>query len=586
MNAPHHRRPARLAAVFVSALLFVSGASLVGTAQAATEPPPPADPTVAGGFCDGAPGTNPFSDLGAESAATREVILCLVASGLTEGTSATTYSPGNAVTRRQMARFITRLADLFDANQTPGANLPKLPAYDGTSDYSDVAGTDPGADAIGRLSQASIVGGFPDGTYRPNAHVSRRQMAAFIVRLFDFLGDAPTATADYFDDDNGDSGEADLNRLAEVGIFQGAGNGKVLPGADISRRQMANVLLRTAQVFVDAGDITSPFTPGFSVTPSAAKDIVSTAGIDTTTAEDDRIYTASGLPASTGGYVIALFNVDKVYAQPDGSYHFAEEGTTGHADLGILTAKIVKVNGAPAGPYQYVGGIQPTNGSITFTVDGDGTEALVPVVFVDGGSDPLLELAADGAPVESFGLGGGIRYIPTQAADGAPVNGTVSLVGPDYAVVDTGVSESTVYFQADDVYREGSGPFPVVDAATFQRDLSTGDSLRTCQTDVGLPANYTQDAGSEYCLTDDAPTSPTDLLTGAGTSATAVHLEWTAADPADSYSVYVNDEPCADTTVAELGKTATIDANRTSYDVTGLQRGHHVLLRRHHGRTR
>ena len=146
----------------------------------------------------------------------------------------------------------------------------------------------------------------------------------------------------------------------------------------------------------------------------------------------------------------------------------------------------------------------------------------------------------------------------------------MSLVGPDYAVVDTGVSESTVYFQADDVYREGSGPFPVVDAATFQRDLSTGDSLRTCQTDVGLPANYTQDAGSEYCLTDDAPTSPTDLLTGAGTSATAVHLEWTAADPADSYSIYVNDEPCADTTVAELGKTATIDANRTSYDVTGL----------------
>ncbi len=574
MKVHPHRRPARLAVAFVSALLFVSGASLVGTAQAATEPPPAADPTVAGGFCDGAPNTNPFTDLGAESAGTREVILCLVASGITKGTTDTTYSPGDPVTRRQMALFIVRLGDLLEANETQSTDLPKLPAYDGSSDFSDVAATDPGAEAIGRLSQAGIVGGFDDGTYRPNDPVSRRQMAAFIVRLFDFLGTAPTATADYFDDDSGDSGEDNLNRLAEVGIFQGDGAGHVMPGADISRRQMANVLLRTAQVFVEAGEVSSPFpgpdTPSLALTPTAASSLVSIAGIDTTSPGDDRTYTASNLPASAGGYEIALFNAAMVYPQPDGSYRFTEEGNTGLADLGILTAKIVKINGSAAGPYQLVGGIQPVDGTITFTVDGDATDALIPIIHVDGGTDPRLEIDASGAPLEHLGVGGEIRYIPAEAAGGAPVSGTVSLVGPDFAVIDAGVSESTVYFQADDDYAEGSPTVTVVDAATFGQHLSTGDSLRTCDTSTGLPASYTQGAGSGYCLSDDAPVSPADLTTSAGSAATAVQLDWTATDPADAYNVYVNDEPCANTTVDELGKVGTVGAYATSYELTGL----------------
>jgi hypothetical protein len=264
-------RPAlRAGAAALAALLAFSVAPLAG---AADDPPVPvADPIAEDGFCDGAPSNNPFTDIGAEPAGTRAVILCLVATGLTTGTTPTTYTPGGTVTRRQMALFIQRLADL--ANEHERADLEELPEWDGTSDYSDVdADEDPGADAIGRLSQADIVGGFPDGTYRPNAPVSRRQMAAFVNRLQELLtGDRFQANGEYFDDLDGESAEAkdNLNAMAEVGIFQGDGQGNVTPGGDLTRRQMANILMRHAQVNYSLGLVDSPFNPlavGVTVLP-------------------------------------------------------------------------------------------------------------------------------------------------------------------------------------------------------------------------------------------------------------------------------------------------------------------------------
>lgn len=249
----------RVLSALVAAGLGLTATPLLGVAGAADPLPPPADPTAPGAFCDGASGENPFDDLDQESPETREVILCLVDTGLTHGTTATTYSPGGPVTRRQMSLFVKRMADLL--NQLEETPLEDLPVYDGVPDYPDIILEDlEFQEAIGQLTQAEIVGGFPDGTFRPGALVTRRQMAAFVNRLEGFLTGEPFATAsDYFDDDDGDSGEDDLNALASVGIFQGDGAGRVSPGAPLSRRQMANILLRYAQVHFDDGSVRSPF---------------------------------------------------------------------------------------------------------------------------------------------------------------------------------------------------------------------------------------------------------------------------------------------------------------------------------------
>jgi hypothetical protein len=61
------------------------------------------------GTCGGATAVVPFTDVGGS------IFFCQIAeayfSGLTKGTSATTYSPSEAVTREQMAAFVTRTLD-------------------------------------------------------------------------------------------------------------------------------------------------------------------------------------------------------------------------------------------------------------------------------------------------------------------------------------------------------------------------------------------------------------------------------------------------------------------------------------------
>src|SRR5258707_344149 len=62
------------------------------------------------GICGGASITLPFADVAAGN-----VFFCSIAgaffSGLSNGTTSTTYSPGNNVPREQMAAFVTRTMD-------------------------------------------------------------------------------------------------------------------------------------------------------------------------------------------------------------------------------------------------------------------------------------------------------------------------------------------------------------------------------------------------------------------------------------------------------------------------------------------
>src|SRR6185312_14854724 len=62
------------------------------------------------GTCGGASITLPFTDVPSSN-----IFFCSIAAayftGLTNGTSATTYSPSTSVTRDQMAAFITRTHD-------------------------------------------------------------------------------------------------------------------------------------------------------------------------------------------------------------------------------------------------------------------------------------------------------------------------------------------------------------------------------------------------------------------------------------------------------------------------------------------
>ncbi len=92
-------------------------------------------------------------------------IAAVAEAGITTGFPDGTFRPGDAVTRGQMAAFLTR-----------GLDLPP-----GSATFGDVTGTTHEA-AIAAVAEAGITTGFPDGTFRPGRPVNRGQMAAFLFR--------------------------------------------------------------------------------------------------------------------------------------------------------------------------------------------------------------------------------------------------------------------------------------------------------------------------------------------------------------------------------------------------------------------
>ena len=114
-----------------------------------------------------------------------------------------------------MAMFLDRALDL------PAA----------TTDYFDDDDGKTGEGSINALAKAKITGGCGPRRFCPTAYVTRAQMAMFLDRALAL----PNATTDYFDDDDGRTGEGSINALALSEITGGCGDAPLLPDAAPSR---------------------------------------------------------------------------------------------------------------------------------------------------------------------------------------------------------------------------------------------------------------------------------------------------------------------------------------------------------------
>jgi hypothetical protein len=65
-------------------------------------------------------------------------------------------------------------------------------------------------------------------------------MAIFLAKALNL----PATTTDYFDDDNGKTGESSINRMAAAGLTGGCAPRRYCPRANITREQMAAFLRR------------------------------------------------------------------------------------------------------------------------------------------------------------------------------------------------------------------------------------------------------------------------------------------------------------------------------------------------------
>lgn len=215
------------------------GTSSGSTTQKATEPAPYDTPACPEGEYD----RGLFSDT--LSGTHAGAIDCMAWWGVVVPSDAVgdVFGQHDVATRGFMAAVIARLA------AEGGKPLPMA-----LRDHFDDDDGHRYEDAINRVVEAGIAGGFTDGTFRPGASLTRAQMATFLGRTYrDWLALGDPGTGDHFDDDRGNVHEDNINLVAEVGIAKGTGTRTFSPGTSLSRGQLASFAARTADHLVAAG---------------------------------------------------------------------------------------------------------------------------------------------------------------------------------------------------------------------------------------------------------------------------------------------------------------------------------------------
>jgi hypothetical protein len=94
---------------------------------------------------------------------------------------------------------------------------------------------------INRLAAAGITAGCSATTFCPKDPVTRAQMASFIARAAELT---VGTGRNYFNDDNGNTHEANIDRAAAAGIASGCGTYRYCPAGTVTRGQMAAFLHR------------------------------------------------------------------------------------------------------------------------------------------------------------------------------------------------------------------------------------------------------------------------------------------------------------------------------------------------------
>lgn len=173
-----------------------------------------------------------FVDVGLSFASSD--IGCIAALGVTTGTSPTTYSPDELVTREQMATFIARFYGTITGEECVGATTP----------FTDVGGSF-AEDDIACIHGLEITTGTSTSTYSPKSPVTRAQMAAFVARLYRRIsGDSCDSGAFSFADASDSFATADIACIYELGITIGTSPTTYAPDHSVTREQMASFMAR------------------------------------------------------------------------------------------------------------------------------------------------------------------------------------------------------------------------------------------------------------------------------------------------------------------------------------------------------
>lgn len=257
---------------FLSVIALLAVAIFGSSAQAGTTLPP------GGTFTDDDGNTH------------EGMIEAIAAIGVTQGCNVegTLYCPDDFVSRAQMASFLARALSLPDATQ----------------DWFTDDDGNTHEDNINKIAEAGVTLGIGNGLYDPDGFVTRAQMASFLARALEL----PDSVTDWFTDDDGDTHEDNINKIADDGITLGCDDqGNYCPRDNVRRDQMASFIGRALGLteIIPPPPTTTTTTTAATTTTTTMSTTTTTSGSTThfVTANADNTFTPASVVVDEGDQV-------------------------------------------------------------------------------------------------------------------------------------------------------------------------------------------------------------------------------------------------------------------------------------------
>ena len=146
--------------------------------------------------------------------------------------------PEGDITRAEVATIFFRLLTDESRNEY----------WSQTNPYSDVSADDWFNNAVSTLTNAGVLDGYEDGTFKPNGNITRAEFATITARFFEATYDGENL----FPDIEGHWAQDYINEAANAGIVNGYEDGTFRPQQYITRAEAVTMVNRTIERHPDA----------------------------------------------------------------------------------------------------------------------------------------------------------------------------------------------------------------------------------------------------------------------------------------------------------------------------------------------
>lgn len=168
-----------------------------------------------------------------------DAVLYMSARGIVNGITQESFAPDQNITRAEFSALMVRMLQAMEV-----ALPPK-----GSSSFSDVSSDIWYYDTVEMAKSAGFIGGYPDGTFRPDETISREDMFLILYRgleQYDLIPQQKGTSATCSDVNEISSYAADaIQALLAAGLIQGS-DGKVMPQGLATRAESAQLLYNIA----------------------------------------------------------------------------------------------------------------------------------------------------------------------------------------------------------------------------------------------------------------------------------------------------------------------------------------------------